>query len=235
MRVTNSKFSSLVILAWWFTSSITWTTMILTPVDAGGVESSVWNFNHDRAFGDQPVWDADLGEPVGGDSGNSSIFHLTHAPGEVLFIDLGDNWSDWSIEQTWTQYSNFRSGEGLPFERLWWGESKNVAFEDGTEETTLNFWTQYHDGTAGQWLRDIDTTANPVIPQGQFLLVQWPEEIPEEAAVAGSNGAAVELAFTGFYHIPEPATLSLLAFSVGLILYMQRQRDRMNRRSCRPD
>ena len=139
---------------------------ILTPAGWGNVTS--YSFNN--AFDAQPTWDGSA--PVGGDVSYTDFLSNWEGGGKVSYIDLGANWASWSIEQTWTKGMEWRTGIATPYVDVWRDDDVD-AVNDGITETTLNFLTKPHD-SSGNWFLDVDTSAAPVTPQGQYLLLLQP-------------------------------------------------------------
>lgn len=180
-------------------SSLASASAILSPVAWGDVSSYMFA----NAFNEQPTWSGTA--VTGGVNSYLEFWSNWENGNKVSFIDLGEDWATWRIEQTWTQYMHWRGGAAHPYAELWWDDDKDVA-NDGTAETLLSFATQVHTGLQFEWIRDVDTTSSPVIPQGRYLMLKQP------AGNIASNDV-VELAFVG-YKVPEPATLSLLCLGV---------------------
>lgn len=188
------------------TMTLAYTTTIVTPAAWGDVTS----FHFERAFDAQPTWGG--AAPVGGDTSSDDFWANWENGSKVSFIDLGTNWADWRIEQTWTKNIKWRSGAAHPYAELWWDDDIDTT-NDGTTETTLNFATQPQDGS-GLWLQDA-APVSPVTPQGRYLMLRQPATDPE-------NSDVVEAAFVG-YIVPEPATMGLLAMG-GLGILLRRRR-----------
>ncbi|WP_309383741.1 hypothetical protein [Cerasicoccus frondis] len=170
---------------------------ILTPAAYGNVTSSYFGGS---AFDAQPTWSGVV--PTGGDAGYNAFTVTWEGANKISYIDLGADWADWRIEQTWTKYIQFRSGSGAAYSQLWWDDDID-AVNDGINETTLNFNTQAHDST-GQWMQDVDATAAPVIPQNRYLMLKGP---------ASPGNEPSEIAMVGYkYTIPPTDILTPLGY-----------------------
>ena len=159
------------------------TTGILTPTGWGNVTS----YQFARAFDTQPTWNGSA--CTGGDTSYNEFWAPWEGASKVSYIDLGESWADWRIQQVWTKYIQYRSGSGHPYTEVWWDDDTD-ATNDGTTENTLNFCTQTHD-SSGAWLRDVDVTSSPVTPLGRYLLLRQPSTPPASADVS-------EVAFVGY-------------------------------------
>jgi len=187
-------------------ASLASASTILAPAGWGNVTS----YSFHNAFNAQPTWGGTA--PVGGDVGYSELWSTWEGGSKVSYIDLGEDWADWRIEQTWTKVMQWRAGPGHPYAELWWDDD-NDATNDGAAETTLNFCTQANTGSF-QWLLDVDISTNPIAPQGRYLMLKQTAEAPPQAD-------AIELALVGEI-VPEPATLVLLG--LGALAGIRRRR-----------
>lgn len=170
-------------------------TTILTPAAWGNVPGSGM-YEMGSAFDSQPTWNGTA--PVGDDQTYAGTFANWDPAGSVGFIDLGADWADWRIEQVWTEYVEWRSNPVVTYAEMWWDDDADTT-NDGVAEASFQFGSQAHNGS-GAWMRDADLTANPLAPQGRYLMVKL-------GAQASTD--ATEYAFVG-YKVPEPATMSLL-------------------------
>jgi len=145
-------------------------------------------------------------------------------------IDLGPDWADWRIKETWTQW---RAYSGLNNPQIgyvegfytsidspnlsWPGPFANADIVIAPVPSKLNFVSGNvpHDGNIN-WTKDVDNGTNEAnweTPAGRYLIIHLNST---------DGGRANEYAFVG-YIVPEPATMVLLAMGgVGMLLRKRR-------------
>jgi hypothetical protein len=183
------------------------TPVILAPVGCGNVSG---HYEITTAFDAPPTWNGVT--PVGGDMSYNPLQAGWDPVGGVGYIDLGADWANWRITQTWTKYIQGRPGNGFPYVTRWW-DDENDAVQDvnAVAESQINFNSQVHTGS-GAWYKDWDAGAgSPKIPSGRYLMVKLPN--PLAANCSDSN----EYLFIGYKVTPFAATI-LTPFSSGPVV-----------------
>lgn len=171
---------------------------------------------HDRdwmnmaiAFDAQPTWDGT--QPVS--ASTTELDTIGAYAGRYAYIDFGPNYASMNITQAWTRYKNWSANDVRVFADMGWATSY-----DGWNipalipETQLKLASQaalpYHNDAT--WVQDVDLTATPVVPQGQYLFLH-------AMTPQNDNQRVAEFAFVGY--VPEPTSLGILGFiGVGAML-----------------
>jgi len=194
-------------------------TTILSPVAAGAAYGGGGYQPAQNNFDAQPTWDAVNGVPVGGeDLGNDAAYYSDR----WAYIDLGEDWADWRIEELWTLYRTWSGGAQPAWIEAQWaavdpsvypgavGDPGNIA----EPSINFNYYPNLSNIGTQQWAQNLDTTASPITPQSQWLILKT------DATSTYNRGR--EWAFAG-YIVPEPATMGLLAIG-GLAALIRRKR-----------
>jgi len=150
------------------------------------------------------------------------------------YLDLGPDWQDLRIMQTWTLGRQWADGPATPYVQVWWEEDDVQDWiqqvgeplipgatawwqtyleipANAVQDTQVNFVTQPTSGW--MWKKDLDLPENQAIAAaGRYLIMQSPDPLT----------TASEFALVG-YVVPEPASMGLLAFA-GLVALLRRKR-----------
>lgn len=164
-------------------------------------------------FDGQPTWDGT--KPIAADNVTATMW--TQA-GRVGFIDLGANYADLRIAQTWTQYNQWSTGNMDIFSSLAWVETFDTwNWSTPIPEPLLKLSSQTNKPYTNEsaWFIDGDFSAAPLVPQGRYIMLQT------KSADLGQIRAC-EFALIGYVQaVPEPTSLGFLA--VGGLLMLKRR------------
>lgn len=164
------------------------TLQIITPEAAGTASGSLF-FPMERAF-DSPDIDLDAGtnEPIGGPGAYDAPYYSDR----VGYIDLGADWAEVRITSSWTKYRASSLGNQTPYTEVWWDDDTDSTNDSGLTETQINFNTAQglSTGSTKPWIRDVDVSGSPVIPEARYLMLRSPSNMTNRAseyAIVGLN------------------------------------------------
>jgi len=154
---------------------------VITPLAWGPAVGSGY-IPADGAFNAQPVWDDLAGEPVGLDPVPHSDTN-TYFSDRFWYIDFGPNYAQYRIHQTWTRFRPYSPDPQPGFAGFWWDDDNDIENDNGAAETRINFCTSPGlPGVDAQiWVLNSDVSAEPVTPQGRYLVISTGPTAPSRA------------------------------------------------------
>jgi len=206
-------------------------TLQVLPVNTAGCGAPIgggWGWNTGAFDSSNNSYNAGTGTMVGSDPG--PIDRVPAFASRWGQIDLGADWANWRIKETWTLWRPWsatdtpRPGYQFGFYVAADGMAGDGPFNDpqiaAPVPSKINFDSapslppsQFY-----LWTKDLDNgsdVADWVTPGARYLEIQY------TASSLGRDSAS-EFAFVG-YLIPEPMTMSLLAIG-GLGMLLRRRR-----------
>ena len=127
--------------------------------------------------------------PVPKAKGDSKVMSGTQRKGWG-YLDLGENWADWRIQQGWTRSRQWHGGPATPYPQVYWHNSNTITDFDPQKldtqqlETTVNFTTQHQAHHEYSWSRDFALAADKAVtPKGRFLVVKAPQDYTNIAEI----------------------------------------------------
>lgn len=146
---------------------------VLTPLGAGTAIGS-YSCPATGAFDEQPSWDPVGQTPIG----IAAAPHVSTGVSYInrhWYIDLGDDYARYRIVGMWTRYRPFSTGNHAGFGTMWWDDDKDNV-NDGINAPGLKLNSAQAVPHVGNqlWIRDVDFSSSPIVPQGRYLVIPTP-------------------------------------------------------------